>query len=145
VKQVPPVARHVPSAKVKLPGQVLAGLVSLPWFPAEEIDHRAGRAPAPPRGANRAYGIYLANFCSGCHGKDFRGGIRHDPDQPASADISPAGMAGWSYEAFEAALREGKRRDRSELSPAMPWQATRGLSDDEIQALWLALRGTYGY
>jgi hypothetical protein len=54
-------------------------------------------------------------------------------------------LVGWSYEAFEAALREGKRRDGSELSPAMPWQATRGLSDDEIQALWLALRGTYGY
>ena len=46
---------------------------------------------------------------------------------------------------LEDTLCEGKRRDGSELSPAMPWQATRGLSDDEIQALWLALRGTYGY
>jgi cytochrome c553 len=145
LKQVPPVDRRVPSAEVKLPGQVVAGLASLPLFPAEAIDHRAGRDVAPPRGPTRAYGIYLANFCSGCHGKDFRGGIRHDPDEPASADISPGAMAGWTYEAFQRALREGKRRDGSDLSPAMPWQATRALSDDEIQALWLALRGTYGY
>jgi cytochrome c553 len=141
VKAVPPVDRVLPPTQVHLLGSIMAGLLELPLLSAESIDHRAPRPQAPPPGPTRAYGAYLLTSCRGCHGSELRGGIRHNPDHPPSADLSQAAMASWDYASFERALRQGKRRDGSDLSPAMPWQATRGLEDDELRAIWLALRG----
>jgi hypothetical protein len=91
-------------------------------------------------GATVAHGEYLIGVCKGCHGPDLRGGLRHGPDAPPSADISAAAMGGWSREQLERLLRQGKRRDGTEVSPAMPWQAVSGISDEELTAMWLALR-----
>jgi hypothetical protein len=49
-------------------------------------------------------------------------------------------MAAWDYPVFVRALREGKRRDGSDMTAAMPWRATQGLKDEELRAIWLALR-----
>jgi hypothetical protein len=140
LQSVPPVDRVLPPTRVTFLGGAAIGLLGLPLLSAEQIDYRTPRPKAPPPGPNRFYGAYLVQVCRGCHGSELRGGIRHDPAHPPSADLSPAAMAAWDYPTFERALREGKRRDGTELSPAMPWQATRGLNDDELQAIWLALR-----
>ena len=86
------------------------------------------------------HGEYLIGVCRGCHGADLRGGLRHGPDSPPSADISPARMAGWSREQLAQLFRQGKRRDGSQVDPAMPWRAMSQLTDDELTAIWLALR-----
>ena len=78
--------------------------------------------------------------CRGCHGPELRGGIVIRPGAPPSGDISPRAMAAWTYTDFEEALRRGKGRNGRTLDPAMPWDATRGLSDEEMRALWLGLR-----
>ena len=140
LQTVPPVDRVLPPTRFGFLGGALMGLLAPPLFSAEQIDFRAPRPKAPPPGPTRQYGAYLVQVCRGCHGAELRGGLRHNPDDPQSADISPVAMAGWDYPLFERALRQGKRRDGSEMSPAMPWQATQGLNDQELQAIWLALR-----
>ena len=141
LQATPPVDRVLPATEVRFFGGVLFGLVGAPLFSAEEIDYRTPRPKAPPPGPNRFYGAYLVQMCRGCHGSELRGGLRHNPEHPLSADISPVAMASWDYTDFERALRQGKRRDGTDLHPAMPWQATQGLKGDELQAIWLALRG----
>jgi cytochrome c553 len=140
MQSLPPVNRVLPPSGASFLGGVVIGLLGLPVFSAEQIDYRTPRPQAPPPGPNRYYGAYLLTACRGCHGSELRGGIRHGPDRPPSADISPGAMTTWDYASFQRALRDGKRRDGSDMSPAMPWQATRGLKDDELRAIWLALR-----
>jgi mono/diheme cytochrome c family protein len=140
VQSVPPVDRALPGTRVGLLGGVMVGLLGLPLWSAEQIDHWAPRPASPPPGPTRMYGEYLVQVCRGCHGPELRGGIKHDPKLPASADISAGAMAAWTFPGFLRALREGKRRDGSAMTDAMPWRATAGLKDDELRAIWLALR-----
>lgn len=143
LKTAPPVDRSLPRAETKALGTVLFGLTNAPVLSAEEVDHAAPGVPKapPPFGVTRVYGEYLTNVCRGCHGATLRGGIVPHPGSPPSADISPAAMKGWDYGAFERALREGKKRDGSNLDPNMPWQGvTKNLTPEEMRALWLGLR-----
>lgn len=140
LRGVAPVERDVGRVEVRLVGAVAFGLTGAEVLSAEGFDHERRAAVAPPRGPTRVYGEYLANVCRGCHGPKLQGGITVHPGAPPSADISPDAMRRWSFPEFERALREGKRRDGTPLDAAMPWNATRGLSDDEMRALWLGLR-----
>ncbi len=145
LRSLRPVDRTLAPTAVSPVGAVVLGLTAAPIFSAEEIAHTevtedARAHEAPPAGPTRAYGEYLANVCRGCHGADLRGGIVVHPGAPPSAELSPKAMAAWTHPAFVRALREGKKRDGSTLDAAMPWDATRGLTDDELRALWLALR-----
>jgi mono/diheme cytochrome c family protein len=142
VKSVPPIATQVPPAKVSWLGQIVFGLANADLWPANTIAHGESRANRMrPSGATVAHGEYLIGVCKGCHGPDLRGGLRHGPpSSPLSADISPRAMAGWSRDDFERLLRSGKRRNGSEISPAMPWRALGGVTDEELTAMWLALR-----
>jgi cytochrome c553 len=138
--QTIPAVDRVPGASSVSPlGQVVIGLVGIPIFSAEEIDHRARRALAPQSGPTREYGSYLLNVCRGCHGPELQGGIVIHPGAPPSANISPAALATWSFSGFVRALREGKGRDGRVLDEAMPWRSMKSLSDDELRALWLGL------
>ena len=140
-RSVPPVDRRLSPASATSLGTIVLGLTSAPVFGAERIDHdehrtRVESAPEP----TKTYGTYIANMCRGCHGPELRGGIVIRPGAPPSGDISPRAMAAWTYTDFEEALRRGKGRNGRTLDPAMPWDATRGLSDEEMRALWLGLR-----
>jgi mono/diheme cytochrome c family protein len=142
VRSVPPVASELPPAKVSWLGQIVLGLANEDLWPANSIAHGESReSRTRPSGATVAHGEYLIGVCKGCHGPDLRGGLRHGPPStPLSADISPPAMAGWSREQFERLLRSGKRRNGTEISPAMPWRALGGVTDEELTAMWLALR-----
>jgi hypothetical protein len=69
-----------------------------------------------------------------------RGGIVLHPGSPPSADISPAVVSNWVFATLERALREGRGSDGRVLDAAMPWRSMKSLSNDELRALWLALR-----
>ncbi len=89
-----------------------------------------------------------AGNCAVCHaGPDGRGlaGGRpiHTPfGTVIASNISPhpaAGIGGWSYPAFERAMREGVSRDGRNLYPAHPYTSFALVPDADLQALYAAL------
>lgn len=141
MKSVPAVRSDVPQTRVSLLGQAVLGLAGEQLWAANKIDHeepRAGRTT--PSGATVAHGEYLIGICKGCHGQDLHGGLKMGPDAPPSADISPTSMKSWSRPQLETLFRQGKRRDGTDVDPAMPWRAMSTVTDDELTAMWLALR-----
>jgi hypothetical protein len=111
---------------------------------AEDIDHAAIRQTAPTEGATVEYGGYLAAMCTGCHGRDFAGGLTSGPPgAPVSSNLTPhaSGIGGWSQAEFDHALRYGQRPDgRVMQNEFMPWSVTASMTDAERTALWLFLR-----
>lgn len=74
----------------------------------------------------RARGRHLARSIAGCadsHGGDFGGQVREDG--PVMTLVAPN-------------LKRGQGGTR--VPDAMPWQATRGMTDLENDAIWLSLR-----
>lgn len=140
LRSVPSVDRELQPSKVTLFGQVLFGWTEADVLSAELIDHEKRVSLSIAPGPTRAYGEYLVAVCKGCHGLDLGGGIVIEPGAPPSADISKGAMASWTFEAFERALRQGKRRDGTTLDKAMPWSVTKHITADEMRAVWLALR-----
>ena len=123
-------------------GKVLYALGRFPLFPAEVIDHSPRTRPGPVVAATADYGAYLAQGCTGCHGKNFAG--QHvpgtPPDFPDSQNLTPAALGTWTQADFRRALREGKRPDGTAINTFMPWKAFSGMTDTEIDALWAYLR-----
>jgi hypothetical protein len=70
------------------------------------------------------------------------GTLAGDPDMPVVANLTPhfTGLKSWSEEDFIRALREGKRKDGTEISKMMPWQAYGQMSDTELKAVWAYLQ-----
>jgi len=92
------------------------------------------------------YGAYLTDIgnCRFCHRADLSGGLHPlaQPGEPVPPDLRRNGsMAGWSRKEFARAMREGWTPDGRRLDTEfMPWPAFAGLSDLEVDALWLYLR-----
>jgi mono/diheme cytochrome c family protein len=114
---------------------------------SEKIDHSLPPARAVPEGVTAEHGAYVANACIGCHGPRLSGGkIPGAPPQwPAAANLTPAadgGLARYgSAETFQAMFRTGRRPDGTQVSPVMPFQALGAMSDTDVQALYLYLKG----
>ena len=111
---------------------------AFPLLPAEALDHAPRARSAPQVAATAAYGEYLAQGCTGCHGADFAG--QHVPGTPPefkdAANLTPAGLAGWKQEDFFRAIRQGKRPDGSAIDEFMPWKTYAKMTDVELAALW---------
>ncbi len=90
------------------------------------------------------FGRHLAGVCTGCHHEDLSGGpvAGGDPSWPPASNLTPAGLAGWSYEEFVAALREGVRPDGTPLRVPMTLMGpyAKRMTDVEMEALWLYLQ-----
>ncbi|MDH4124844.1 MAG: c-type cytochrome [Gammaproteobacteria bacterium] len=110
---------------------------------AFKLDHNKPHAVEPPSAAPGAeLGAHIAQVCSGCHGANFSGGkLAGDPNMPIVANLTPheSGLRDWTEEDFIRALREGKRKDGTDISPMMPWRAYAQMTDTEIRALWAYL------
>jgi mono/diheme cytochrome c family protein len=108
------------------------------------LDHDKAHAVEPPIEAPSVeLGRYLAQVCRGCHGAQLSGGkLTGDPDMPIVANLTPheTGLKSWSEGDFIRALREGKRKDGTPISPMMPWQAFGKMSDTELKAVWAYLQ-----
>ncbi len=108
------------------------------------VDHNKPHAVEPPvEAASVELGQHIAQVCKGCHGGNLSGGkVAGDPNMPIVANITPheTGLKGWTEADFIRALREGKRKDGTEILPQMPWKAYGQMSDIELKALWAYLQ-----
>jgi cytochrome c553 len=112
---------------------------------AETIDHRRRPAPDMTPAATAAYGEYLIQMCTGCHGPGLTGGpiAGAPPDWPPAARLVPGpGYVMGRYdtlEKFTAMMRGGKRPDGTAVSPVMPFASLRNLDDTDLGALYAYL------
>jgi mono/diheme cytochrome c family protein len=120
---------------------VAFGADSLPAF---GIDHQKPHAIEPPaEAANVELGGHIAQVCRGCHGEHLSGGkVAGDPNMPIVANLTPheTGLSGWTETDFFRALREGRRKDGTDIKPQMPWKAYGQMKDVELKALWAYLQ-----
>lgn len=144
-RSVPPVNRVIPAPAMGPLARLLFLSGQLPLVPAELIDHGAVRPPMPAVGPTAEYGAYLATGCTGCHGPGLSGGRipGADPNWPPAKNITPdaeTGIGSWTEADFMRALRTGVRPNGSAINPVMPVQATKHMTDEELQAIYRYLR-----
>jgi mono/diheme cytochrome c family protein len=143
IRSLPQVDRDLGPVKL---GPVFAFLIATreSRLVAFSLDHDKPHAVEPPPEAPSAeLGNHIAQVCRGCHGANLSGGkLAGDPDMPIVANLTPdaTGLAGWTEADFFRALREGKRKDGSDISRMMPWPFYGRMSDTEIKAVWAYLR-----
>jgi cytochrome c553 len=143
IRSLPPVNRDL--GRVTF-GPVFAYMIATDprIMVAFTIDHDKAHAVEPPAQAPSAeLGQHIVQVCRGCHGATLSGGkLAGDPDMPIVANLTPhaTGLKGWTEADFFRALREGKRKDGTAISPRMPWQAYGGMGDTEIKAMWAYLQ-----
>jgi mono/diheme cytochrome c family protein len=129
-----------------LPVRVMYGLGVIPDA-ASRIDHTLPPAQPVPEGVTVEHGRYVAQSCIGCHGDGLSGGriTGGPPDWPAAANLTPGeGSVMPIYRdaaAFRAMMRTGKRPDGSAVSPVMPFEALAQMSDTDLDATYLYLKG----
>jgi cytochrome c553 len=144
VKSRPPVDTAQPRVQVGPVGRALFLAGKLPILSAELIDHARPATMAVTAGPTAEYGKYIAAVgCQGCHGQTLAGGHIESgaPDWPPAANLTPAGaLKSWTEAGFAAFLRTGKRPNGTPVSDVMPIRLTKGLTDEEIHALWLHLQ-----
>lgn len=129
-------------SEVRPLGRVLYSLGKLPLFPAETLDHAPRQRQAPPVDVTPAYGRYVAQACTGCHGADFAGGFVVAPGKPASANLTrhADGLAEWTEADFLRVMKTGIRPDGDRVDPFMPWPAFSRMEEVELRATWAYLR-----
>ena len=142
IRSVPPVDKTVPPVSMGPVMKVLlaAGKMSLSAdvHPTRHVITHAALPPAEL--ADATFGRHLAQTCIGCHGAEFAGGtiVEGPPDWPPAANLTPTGLAGWTYDDFRRALVEGKSKDGRALRAPMTL-ITKGaaqMRDVELRALW---------
>jgi mono/diheme cytochrome c family protein len=108
------------------------------------IDHQKPHPVEPPvEAASVELGAHIAQVCRGCHGENLSGGkISGDPNMPIVANLTPheTGLKRWTEADFIRALREGKRKDGTDILPQMPWKAYGRMKDVELKAMWAYLQ-----
>ena len=144
-RQLPPAAGSAPVVRLPTMVKVLYAFGAMKDA-AETIDH-ALPAPTPVAVAvSLEHGAYVANSCMGCHGARFSGGAIHGapPSWPAAANLTPGkGSVMRRYptaEVFMAALRSGRRPDGTPISPAMPINSLRHMTDTDLLAVFSYLK-----
>ncbi|MBK9973398.1 MAG: c-type cytochrome [Planctomycetes bacterium] len=142
IKSKPPVNRaSLPHALGPI-GMLMAA--TEPVFAYDKIDHGATRPKLEPS-PTKEWGAVLAGSCKGCHGDGYSGGKipGGDPSWPEARNISTdeaTGIGKWKFEDFEKVIRSGQRPDGTTLNDAMPWKMYKGMSEDDVKALWAYLR-----
>jgi mono/diheme cytochrome c family protein len=143
IRSVPPVNRTMKPIRI---GPVFSFVVGFGGgaLPAFAIDHEKAHPTEPPvEAASVELGEHIAQVCRGCHGPQLSGGkIAGDPNMPVVANLTPheTGLKGWTEADFFRALREGKRKDGTDILPQMPWKAYGQMNDIELKALWVYLQ-----
>lgn len=92
----------------------------------------------------RGHYISTASDCVACHttegGAEFAGGkaIETPLGEIFAPNITPSktGIGAYTYEQFDAAVREGIRADGAHLYPAMPYTAYAKITDEDMKALY---------
>ncbi|HVN34714.1 MAG TPA: c-type cytochrome [Casimicrobiaceae bacterium] len=143
IRSLPPVNRDMGAVKL---GPVFAFLIATDpnALGAFKIDHDKAHPVEPPPDVQSAeLGRHIVQVCRGCHGENLSGGkLAGDPDMPIVANLTPheTGLKGWTEADFLRAIREGKRKDGTDISRMMPWQAYARMSDTELKSIWAYLQ-----
>ncbi len=144
LRSLQPVDNTLPPNELRTLGRILFATGQLPLQPAENIDHSSPRPRTPDPAVTPEYGQYLAQNagCPSCHGPGLSGGKipQAPPDAPPAANITPAGIGGWSEADFIKALRTGTRPDGTTINTFMPWPYYAQMTEDELRALWRFLQ-----
>lgn len=147
IRVQPPVDNQVRPSRLGPLGKVLVATGQI--VPSADLieEHDAPHLPFPPPSeASVEFGRHLAGVCTGCHGPELTGGRIQggDPAWPPASDLTPGpeGLAGWSLQDFEVAMREGRSADGAELREPMTFVMpyARRMTDVELEALWVFLR-----
>ncbi len=148
-----PVRHQVPAHELNLLGSIVRAWVIAPVGP------KSTPAKTAPRGADAENGRYLAHHvanCVSCHtrmdlrtgelvGPLFGGGAEHPAVNGSkktylspnlTSDARWGWIEGWDEGMFAARLTSGAGREGS----PMPWQAFKGLSNDDARAIFRYLR-----
>lgn len=142
IRSLPPVDHEVAPVTLGPVGKILIATGQLPLSAQVHPTHHViTHAALPPAAvADASYGKHLAQPCSGCHGPQFAGGkIKEGPPQwPPAANLTPTGLAGWTFDDFRRALTEGKSKDGRQLKEPMSIMPkfAKNMTDVELQALW---------
>jgi len=146
IRALPAVNKEVPSITLGPLGKVLLATGQL-QLSAEThpTKHAISHAPlAPAAVADASFGKHVAQTCTGCHGTTFAGGpiIGGPPDWPPAANLTPIGLAGWTYDDFVRALKEAKSKNGVALRVPMAGlpKFARNMTDTELQALWAYIK-----
>jgi mono/diheme cytochrome c family protein len=147
IRSLPPVDNEVPEIKLGPLGTVLVATGALPFAALSVVEHDKTHPVLPPVSeVSVEFGRHLSGVCMGCHRADLSGGPipGGDPSWVPARNLTPhaEGLAGWSYDDFVTAAREGKRPDGTDLQAPMtlilPY--ARNMTEVEMQALWAFLQ-----
>lgn len=112
----------------------------------ERVDHHLPPAQPVAEAVSLEHGAYVASMCVGCHGARLEGGRvpGNPPHWPPAARLAPgAGSVMANYPdvtSLRQLFRTGQRPDGSRVA-VMPFESLARLSDIDLQALHLFLRG----
>lgn len=132
-----PVNRELPKTRLGPVGAVLVmtGKLRVAAWTVSHDEVPVTDAPVADRGA------YLINVsgCRGCHGPQLEG---HEvrPGAPKAPALNAEAMKSWRREDFTRALQQGVAKDGHALDELMPWKAFAALPEEDVSALWEALR-----
>lgn len=146
LRSVAPVRNQLPPTRIPFP---LSRLIQNAPQPVTEAVNAPDAADAVQRGA---YLVKLGG-CFDCHtpmengqpmsGLEFAGGfkLKHPGGEVAAANITPhaTGIAYYNEPLFLDMMRTGHVRART-LNPIMPWVVYRGMTDDDLKAIFAYLR-----
>ena len=147
IQSVPPVDRPSRPRELGPVGVLLMALKEIRLSAEHLSDHRAAHAVRPPEAAETVeFGKHLMNPCIGCHRPSLNGGpiAGGDPSWPPAKNITAHadGIAGWTYEDFVAAMREGRSKDgtpfRAPMIQMVPY--AKNMKDLELKAMWKFLQ-----
>lgn len=141
LKTVKAVDQVTPEPRIGPLGRVLHLAVGFPFIHADLLPKGVTNRPTVEPGPTVEYGKYLSivGGCTGCHNPNLSGGGGGEGGVKP-ANLTPAGLKGWTEADFIKAMRTGVRPGGRVLSAAMPWPYIGKLSDEELRATWLYLQ-----
>jgi mono/diheme cytochrome c family protein len=148
VRALPPQSGQGAVVNLPLPVKALYGFGAI-QDAAAKIDHSLPPQLPVPEGVTVEHGRYVANMCIGCHGATLAGGKipGGPPDWPPASKLSPGeGSVMGRYSDADALIgmfRSGKRPDGSAVK-VMPFESLREMSEVDLRALYLYLKGLRG-
>jgi mono/diheme cytochrome c family protein len=143
LKTLPPAGEETPEPNLTFMGRILLATGQFGQiFPAEYLDHSTPFPSMPEIGANVAYGAYLGQFCTICHGENLNGMQPSDPSSPPAPNLTPGGeLVGWSEDQFIQVFHTGVTPEGDALdNDYMPWKEFGSFSDDELRGVWMYLQ-----
>ncbi len=141
LKSLSPVDNATPKPNYSTLAKILTGAGIFPLAP--DLVAKVQRLePSPEIGVTKEYGHYLASIagCTTCHSANLTGA--EHPAHPGlqTPNLSQGNAASWSLGEFQRTLRTGRTPEGKDLSlELMPWAMYAGMTDDEMEALWLCL------